>query len=235
MESYNDFLARIGSFQHRNLTLGDSYFNANSSVQAKAHNDGSFRAFYGDTVVFDLDESTKNKLSYWIDYLYENAGECFCKRLVPQTLHMTLHDLSCSQTLENIACEIFENELRIHSVRKTVSSEKIRMKSSFIFNMVGASLVVGLYPADEREYEKLMKLYEKIDSVRSLSYPFTPHITLAYFRPTGFDRSFARQLENAVNLLNEQSIELTLDTDKLYYQKFTDMNSYYNILSFSEQ
>ncbi len=231
METYNEFMARISSFQHQQLNLGNGYFTANSSVSDKAENDGRFKSFYGDTVVFNLDSKTKKSLALLVDFLYENAGECLCQRLEPHTMHMTLHDLSSSPDLDKVARELFVNELNIFSLKNKFSKTKIRMKSKFIFNMVGTSIVAGLYPADENEYEKLMELYYAVDSFRPLPYPFTPHITLAYFLPAGFTREKAERLEKAVTELNKKSFQFTLYTENLFYQKFTDMNSYFNIIN----
>ena len=73
---------------------------------------------------------------------------------------MTLHDLSNSPVLQNVAAEVFENEVKVVEIMKQIQPQKIRMKSKYIFNMVGTSLVLGLYPASEADYIKLMELYE---------------------------------------------------------------------------
>ena len=103
------------------------------------------------------------------------------------------------------------------------------MKSKYIFNMVNTSLVLGLYPADEDEYRGLMELYYIFDSVKELSYPLTPHITLAYYNINGFDLQAAEVLEDTVNRLNNNEFELELNVHYLYYQRFTSMNDYINI------
>ena len=103
------------------------------------------------------------------------------------------------------------------------------MRTKFIFNMVNTSLVLGLYPVNEEEYAKLMVLYDSIDKIKSLPYPFTPHITLAYYNRFGFSENSKRKLETVVNSLNKESFLIELNTDNLYYQKFTNMNNYINI------
>ena len=67
------------------------------------------------------------------------------------------------------------------------------------------------------------------DSVKRLNYPFTPHITLAYYNVHGFDSHAARILENTVNKLN-QKIDLDLNVHTLYYQKFKSMNEYIDVI-----
>lgn len=139
----------------------------------------------------------KEKLAEYVDLLYQSAPECFCERLVSNTFHITLHDLSNSPVLRNVAEELFENELRVIEKKREIQQQEkaiLKMKSKYIFNMVDTSLVLGLYPADEAGYCRLMKLYSIFDDVKRLNYPFTPHITLAYYNINGFSSEAARRL-----------------------------------------
>lgn len=231
MESYSDFLHRIDSFEKRELSLGDGCFTVSASVSRKVDENNRFRPFYGDTIVFNLDDSTKKKLSGIVDRLYEAAPECFCERLICNTFHMTLHDLSNSPDLETIAAETFVNELRVIEKANQIHRSSIRMRSKYIFNMVNTSLVLGLYPADEEEYAKLMALYYMFDAVKELPYPLTPHITLAYYSIDGFDAVSVKKLERLVQELNEYDMEIQLDVQELYYQKFLSMNEYINVVN----
>lgn len=229
MESYKEFLSRINSFEKQELWLGNEYFTINPSVHQKVNDNNSFKTFYGDTVVFNLTDSEKEILASYVEQIYAAAPECFCEKLVSHTYHMTLHDLSNSPNLQDIATDMFYNELHVLEKRNIVKPGKIKMKSKYIFNMVNTSLVLGLYPADENEYQKLMELYFLFDEVKQLSYPLTPHITLAYYNPHGFNTESARKLEQIVNKLNLTPLEFELDTRNLYYQKFRNMNDYINI------
>lgn len=233
METYGKFLDRINSFEKNKLYYGQGYFKGNPSLSLKIDRNNAFRCFYGDTVVFALENSVKERLAEYTDLLYQAAPGCFCERLIPDTLHVTLHDLSSSPVLSDVAEELFENELRILTKRTNTDNSKkqeIKMRSKYLFNMVDVSLVLGLYPADEDEYLSLMELYSLFDDVRPLDYPFTPHITLAYYNINGFDPSAARLLEDAANRLNHQEeFELNLDIHRLYYQKFRSMNDYVDI------
>lgn len=117
------------------------------------------------------------------------------------------------------------------------TEEKIKMKAKFIFNMVNTSLVLGLYPINEAEFNKLMKLYTLIDDVKKLGYPLTPHITLGYYNVNGFSVDSARKLETIVKEINtnESEIEIELSTKELFYQKFVSMNEYINIFSLAKK
>lgn len=231
METYQEFLNRINSFQKSKLEFYCDHFKPSLSVESKVNKDNSFKNFYGDTVVFDLDSEIKNKITNIIDMLYDKVPECFCEKIISDTIHMTLHDLSNSPTLSDVSQDIFNNEINLINKLTTVKikHKSIRMKTKFIFNMVNTSLVLGLYPVNEDEYIKLIDLYGLVDEIKELPYPFTPHITLAYYNSFGFSVESKRKLEAVVNSLNKETFLIELDTDNLYYQKFTNMNNYINI------
>lgn len=247
METYQEFLDRINSFEKKEINYGNKYFRGNPLISQKVDKDNTFRNFYGDTIVFALDDVVKEKLSEYVELLYRSASECFCERLVPNTFHVTLHDLSNSPVLRDVAEELFENELKVIRCAQQFSCQNafsaypnsqveevsmvIKMKSKYIFNMVDTSLVLGLYPADENEYRRLMELYSIFDNVRKLNYPFTPHITLAYYNVNGFDLQAAKILEDAVSRLNNNEMEIELNVNNLYYQKFKSMNDYIDIIN----
>lgn len=231
MERYGDFLGRVSAFEVAELDLGKSYFRGRASLADKIDEENRLKAFFGDTVVFDLDEAVKNRISALIDRLYSDAGDCLAERLSGATLHMTLHDLSNGTNLSEIQGKMAENEEKIRST--SLPSRTIKMKSTFVFNMVNTSLVLGLVPADEEEHIKLMELYDIFDGILEAKYPLTPHITLAYFTPSGFGNEAKARLEAAVNEINlDSQFEIILDTKKLHYQHFFSMNDYRNVLDF---
>lgn len=233
METFKEFTDRINSFQKKELNLGGKDFAVSPSVAHKVNADNTFKDFYGDTVVFDLDDKTKTELTEYTDLLYNVAPQCFCERLVPHTFHVTLHDLSNSTILSEVAEQVFFNELKILQLKNELQKlkpAKIKLKSTYIFNMVNTSLVLGLSPAAEKDYNAIMGLYSIIDGVKKLPYPFTPHITLAYYNANGFDATAAKSLESIVNKINAK-IDMELALTDLYYQKFTSMNDYIDVVN----
>ncbi len=236
MENYKEFLLRIGEFQLPDMDLGKNYFKGRPSLLDKIDENNRLKDFFGDTVVFELDEETKAVIGKIVDEIYEAAPECFAERLKNDTLHMTLHDLSNSPSYEAVKGEMAKNQARIEGISKNFGSHIIRMRSSFIFNMVNTSLVMGLVPVDEAEHEKLMALYGLVDEIKRSKYPLTTHVTLGYYNVHGFKNSDAKRLEDIVGLLNRRDqIEIALDTKKLYYQRFTSMNTYENVICLGEK
>ncbi|MDE6442624.1 MAG: ligT like phosphoesterase [Clostridia bacterium] len=231
METYLEFSDRINGFEKREMNLGGEYFKVNPSLSKKVNADNTLKSFYGDTVVFALDNSVKNKLAEYVNFLYRAAPECFCQKLNPDTFHVTLHDLSNSEYLNEVEEERKANAAAVRQL-EVPKNTKIKFKSKYIFNMVNTSLVLGLYPAGEDNYKKLMQLYSIFDGVKKLNYPLTPHITLGYYNVNGFCADSARKLENAVNALNGER-QFEFETQGLYYQQFTNMNDYTNLKEFT--
>ena len=233
VETYKEFLDRINSFELPYTYYGEEYIHVNPNLADKVEEDNRFKTFFGDTIVFDLNQETKDKVNQVVDSLYGKVPECFAERLESHTFHMTLHDLSNSPWLPDVAQDVFFNELNVLECRKQVpKNEKIRMKIKYIFNMVSNSLVLGLYPADEEEYKKLMSLYDLFNEVKVLNYPLTPHITLAYYNVHGFPADSARKLESLIHEWNGviSGMDVEICTGNLYYQKFVNMNQYIDII-----
>lgn len=234
MEPYAHLLEKT-SYQQPHLLITQGDFITRKSVSSKAYADGQFKPFFGDTTVFDIDDDTKAKVATIQDTLYEEVPECFCCRLAPHTTHMTLHDLDASERMEEVAPATFNNEVGLlHLIKEQpISPQTIHMKTHFVVDSVATSLVLALHPLNEEEWNKLQVLYDAIDSIRPLNRDLYPHITLAYYHPNGFPKATADRLREVVFELNKTAFSVILDTRKLFYQKFTDMNSYYSVFPLS--
>ena len=99
------------------------------------------------------------------------------------------------------------------------------MKTTWLFNMVNTSIVLGLAPADGESWQRLDELYLALEEAVPLGYGMTPHITIAYFRPGILHPQQLLQLKKA---LKPVEWDVTLEMEKLVYQEFTGMNQYWN-------
>ena len=235
-ESFRGFLDRIFSFEHGNFSFWGEKFIPSGSVPKKVNEDGSFRRFIGDTVVFDLDDEQKHLIkTKFVDPLYRVAEECFAQKFHESTLHMTLHDLNSSEYEDyDVLRKMYETQAELTRRFQDAAStpDSIHMVTTCVFNMVNTSLVLGLIPRSDADYHKLMKLYYLVDEVCPLPYPLTPHITLAYYGRNGFEGEQMRAIERTVNEMNNGNHEIVLSTSRLYYQKFASMNEFFNIMPF---
>lgn len=202
---------------------GDFFTNRN--LTKKVSTTGIFLPFCGNTVVFDLCDKSKMTLQNLQDELYRNAGWMLSHKLDPSTFHMTLHDLVNGPELtEELKAEMTEAEVKVKSLlAQWRSLPPLHMKTTWLFNMVNTSIVLGLVPADEESWHRLDEMYTALESVVHLGYALTPHITMAYFKPgiwSQYDMNYLRQALHSVEL------EVELRMEDLHYQVFQDMNHY---------
>ena len=235
MENYEKFLSRVNEFETPDFRIDQHSFKPSNSVLQKIDAENHFCKFYGDTIIFDLDLSTQEKINALIDVLYEKAPECFAERLPRESLHLTLHDLSSASSLDEIS-EQMDKNMRVVEANQlafVTSRSNIRMRTNNIINMVNTSVVLCAVPVDEFNYMPLMTYYTLADQTMPLPYPFTPHITLAYYNCHGFNQESAQKLTEAVNLLNNQSFEFRLKGSNLFYCRFRNMTNFVRYLRLS--
>ncbi len=103
----------------------------------------------------------------------------------------------------------------------------VHVRSLCLFNMVSTSVVLVFEPVDEENCRALMDMHARLQGVMPLSYPLTPHVTLAYFRPGTIDAQAAARLQNVFEAANAQGHVMHLDVNRLNACTFTDMNHYY--------
>ena len=202
-------------------------FSTNLNLIKKVSSTGALLPFYGNTVVFNLSDETKKTLQHLQKELYRNAGWMLSQKLDPSTFHMTLHDLMSGPELtDDLKCRMLEAEVKAKSIMETWKGQTpLRMKATWLFNMVNTSIVLGLAPVDEESWRRLDEMYAALESVVHLGYALTPHITMAYFKPgiyTQYDLNYLRRAMRPVEL------EVELRVEDLHYQVFQNMNYYEN-------
>ena len=203
-------------------------FATSPNLPKKVAENGAFLPFYGNTVVFDLDDDTKTALESLREELYAAAGWMLAQRLDTATFHMTLHDLvNASALSDGLTEKMAQAEAKAKPlVTQWREQPPLRMKTTHLFNMMNTSVVLGLAPADEESYRRLSEMYAALETVVPLGYALTPHITMAYYTPGRCDASHLWPLRQA---LRPVELEITLDMERLMLQTFTDMNHYYEI------
>ena len=180
-------------------------------------------------LTYNLADEEKIEIKSIASPLYEYLGECFAERINPETYHVTLHDLCSDNNLSSIADRMADNERSIKDLQKGYRyTQNIVVESTFVFNMVGSSIVLGFIPKEETGYRGLIYLKQIFQTIYPIDYPLTPHVTLAYFSQNGIDSSKRAALYKLLVSLSTKSVTLSLNSDRLLYQKFRNMNHYYN-------
>lgn len=142
-----------------------------------------------------------------VQKLYDEVPACFAEAFPVSSYHMTLHDLSSGSRLSSLMPELESNrqKLKQQLASRSLFSPKIKMRSSFIFNMVDTSLVMGLVPDREVDYVNLMSLYRLVGGVMPLPYPFATR-DFSLLKCNGFSAEEARKLKKLVAELNKCSV-----------------------------
>ena len=204
-------------------------FTTNPNLRKKVDDTGKLLPFVGNTAVFLLDDESKEKLRHLQEELYRAAPDMLAQPLQMSTFHMTLHDLANGTPgqpgLDDYMRYAQEKASQILSGWK--ETPPLRMKTSWLFNMVNTSIVLGLKPADGESWRRLDEMYTALEDVAALGYALTPHITVAYFLPGTYTRE---QVQRLCAALRGVDMEITLDMKNLVLQKFWDMNHYETVL-----
>ncbi len=204
-------------------------FTTNPNLIKKVDHFGRILPYKGNTVVFLLEEQVKAQLALLQREIYQRAGDMLGEELKPDTFHMTLHDLANGMPhQEGLAERMAEAEQMAGPViAEWKEQPPLIMRTTWLFNMVNTSVVLGLAPADEDSRSRLSDMYARLEQVVCLGYALTPHITMGYFKPGTYGTEQAKRLSGA---LRRVELEVALKMENLTLQNFTDMNNYYSIM-----
>ncbi len=225
-------LENLESYQKRtefmwNSLPDDGSFCTNQGLVNKVTEDGIVKPFYGDTVIFFLDEEAIQWLADIQNELYKACGWCLAQKLNPETFHITLHDLkSDPYRMPEGMKERREKTIDIIQDARKTYRQGIAVNSRCMFSMVGTSIVMGFEPKTEDDCMALMTLYEKFQEVVPLSYPLTLHVTLAYYKPGVYKGNALNALQKVFQEIGREKRECHLDMMRLRYSVFENMNCY---------
>ncbi len=215
-------------------------FHTHAGLVNKVNPDGSYTPFSGSTVVFKPKTNCLRLIQQIQSMLYQKLDDSgmLASFLPASTIHMTLHDLispeMCTAASEDeYRYEISESLNKaaaiIEEIRRDYAGREITLVPDRIVNMVSKSLVLLLRPQTEQNYELLEEMYHRFDSIQNLPYPFTPHITLAYYKPGILDGDMLWKAVEFAQIRPENTLLFEFSPDGLTAQRFLDMQSYMDI------
>ncbi len=228
LETLREFLERTGSFNQSSLPAGCG-MDTNPGLTRKVSAEGRLLGYYGNTVVYRLPDEAKRQIRILQDKLYAVCGDVLAEPLAEDTFHITLHDLVSGPASPDLERAVREVEPAAAARTAECSNEPgiIRMRSSFLFNMVNTSMVLGFEPEDEESCHRLMRNYEAFQDIVALNYPLTPHVTLAYFKPGTIRAEQVGRLQSVIDFARAREvIRVELSGSMLEYQIFSSMNCY---------
>lgn len=220
-----DFLAYRERLLVEQLAAGVSHpWPVPASLAQKVALDGRLLPLEGDTIVFRLAPEELDWLDALRSRLVDGLGELFCEPLLKEELHLTLHDLSVPSSDVNLE--------RSRSILGGLSQARAQIEAISLFNCLNISVLVGFAPVSADDYARLLGWHRAFDQVVELGHWFRPHVTLAYFRPRSYTAPEVERLRARLSSL-EPSGRLVLDPSRLFYQRFTDMNHFRDLVGFS--
>ena len=223
------FHARVDGFQRDSLPH-DGPLTTKPLLVEKVSPDGRLLPFFGNTMIFDLPQDVQLTIARMQLLLHHRCGWMLAQPLAPETLHMTLHDLlngvDASALAEPVRRTGEAAKSTLHRQR-AAQQPSIRLTSTLAFNMTNGSVALGFAPDTEADCAALMSMHADYQSVVTLDYPLTPHVTLAYFRPGSYAPAEVAQLAEAFREINAlPKVHIAVNADCLYYYTFEDMNTY---------
>ncbi len=189
---------------------------------------GEFRPFHGDTIAYFLDQPTRDMVHHVTDLLIERHGPSLSARLHTDQAHVTLHDLHADVDPERVRALVHARPQRAAElVAQARRLGPIHMLGTRVFNLVNTSIVIGLRPAEDQAHEALLAARALFDEFVP-SGPFTPHITLAYYRPQPPVALVPAELRATLSELTRlvQGVPVVLHPGRLHHLHFGSMNSY---------
>ncbi len=216
-------LNSLDHYVHKSLDHVKGPFTHHMDLEYKVSYLGNFLPYWGNTVVFDLDEKTIEHLKSVQNDLYSAAGHMLATRLEPDTLHMTLRGLTEGTGPFPSSHERME---RMRSgaaslIRQWRGQKPLQMRGTWIFNMNHTSLVLGLVPNNHDTYVRLMQMHGELDKLVGVKTDFCPHITLAYYKPGKYVKIDALR-----KVLRADPIIVELPMENLKLKNFRNMNHY---------
>ena len=207
-------------------------FHTHEGLINKVDCAGKMLFFPGTTVICRPREGMPDLLSMQarMHELLDETG-MLGERLPADSMHMTLHDLVSLEYAEEEYDRQMSESLRkafeiTAAVKELYACRAIVMEADRIVNMVCKSLVLLLKGKTEEDWELLMDLYQRYDHIISFPHAFTPHITLAYFRPGMLDGGRLQQAVNRLQIRSENRMIFTFPVEDIAVQSFMSMKEY---------
>ena len=206
-------------------------FHTHERLAKKVNPEGSYAPFAGSTVVFRTDIYCQQIIALMQKVLFHNlnGSDMMASVLPAYTAHMTLHDLFSPDINGNIPDSLKRASSIVQKIQREYSGRKLTMKADRIVNMVSKALVLMLKPQTEEDYQFLLELHHRFDSIQRLPYPLTPHITIGYFKPGMLDGNLLGKAVDSAQIRPENAPVFEFYPESLTAQYFADMQHYTDI------
>lgn len=228
MESFVCFAARTTPFQTDSVPNEPTFGLPTSLAHKVSPGTGALLPFHGNTIAYFLEEATRDLTARLTHRLHEQHEESLAESLPSDMAHLTLHDLHASSDANHVrplVAASTQKAMALVASARDVGS--VRMMCTAVFNLMNTSVALGVRAADEDEHRKLMAARAIFDEIIPGGV-FTPHITLAYYRPEPPAPMSPPALRASLLELTQDcaGVDFTLDPSRLHVLHFDSMARY---------
>ncbi|WP_103062895.1 hypothetical protein [Actinomyces qiguomingii] len=229
METLLEFDERVGPFQTDSVP-DEPVFGLPASLEQKVvPRVGMLRPFHGDTIAYFLDDRARELVGVIANELHDRFGDSLSLPLPVEMAHVTLHDLHAGPDRERVWPVVEADAAKVAElVAQARTVGPIRTRCTTVFNLVNTSVVIGIRAVDEGGHHKLLSARRVFDKIVP-SGPFTPHITVAYYRPEAPTPLSPDKLRSALDELTGQVAgkAVMLAPERLHVLRFDSMSNYW--------
>ena len=219
----------------RGLENSKSSWTVPLALKAKVGKDRKLKDYFGDTVVFTLDEKEKDKLRL-LQQRFLNL-DIFAENLDFQFFHLTLHDLFNGKRKILLEKKVEKNKELVKIIfdhlreylDKNPDHSVINMVPSYVYPAKNIALLIGYLPKTEKDYQILLNCYNLFEEINYLKKWPSFHVTLNYFQSRSIKTLEIMELVHELKAQKMLDFEISLNLKNLEYQHFHNMNSYQTI------
>lgn len=208
-------------------------------LEAKVTADGRMNDFFGATTVIRLGEQDLTRCVGIQEELFRRHPEALV-RIEPSTFHLTIHALSnvysVSADEAAIRADIRRLEPMLEAAFRGIGErygDRLIAMRCFGASTAGKDVVsLKFYPASAGDYETLISLFDRIETIFPLGRRFVPHVSLGYFRLRSYGREEIDALYETLQSLNDRgAFEIRLPVRDFVYQHHYSMNDFRDVFA----
>lgn len=234
---YKEFISKIKDEFDKNINNVPVEWKVSKKLEDKITKYGTMNEFYGSTSVIKLNEEDRNKCIKLRDDLYKNNDDLLV-RLHSKTFHLTIHAFCNVYNVSKDKHEIkrkmdsIEEDIKemFKQINKEYGNETIRLK--VLGPSTNGSDVVSIkfIPDSEKDFAILYNLFERCESIFPLNKPYTPHVSLGYFKLKKYTTNDIQRLYSDIKRISDYSnFYIELPVGDLVYQHHYHMNDFRDV------
>ena len=235
--TYQEYMSQWQARFDRDMNAMPDPWIVSHKLQEKITPEGALKPFYGATTVYRMSERDIAACKVVRDRLFERHGGRIVG-LAPDTYHLTVHALSNGYNVandnESIRRSIAETEPKVAKAFRDIA--RLQVDRTIAMRALGVSTggkdIIGIkfVPAAEADFELLIELFDRMETVYSLKEFYVPHVSLGYHQIRQHTPEEVSDLYDTLRQINKD-IDLTIElaVADMVYQHHYDMGDFRDV------